>query len=297
MGSAVRRGLRAAAVALGVLGFGGAALADNGVLLADGRSADSGRLSTGQQLLLTGRTGALPFAGREIAMEGFSGIVGYANDLAYVAVLEGTASVGEVQARAGSILILPPYGAPPTAERFDAARLVPKFSDPARQAAPTAYASLERIAASQSRGIWLGRLGRTRFNVAASGSARNERATRTLMGDPAIREIRFSGASDPRAVEQMVASRFLDALKAGDARTVAALLDPAPFGGRSLGGGAEAARLQAAQALIASRNWSQAIGAATPQFANGAWRAGTAEVRLRALDDFVFVSRVSGGAQ
>jgi hypothetical protein len=280
-----------------VLCIGGSALADTGVLLADGRSADSGSLATGQQLLLTGRSGALPFAGRQIALEGFSGIVGYANDLAYLAVLEGSAKVGAVEAGPGWILMLGPYGAPASAERFDAGRLVAQFSEPARQASPSAFANLQQIAARQGRGIWLGRLGQTRFNVAASGSARNERATRTLMGAPIVREIRFSGLSDPKAVEQTVAARFLEALKAGDAAAAAALMDPTPFGGRTLGGGADAARRQAAAAVIASRNWGQIVGSASPQFANGAWRAGGASVELRRIDDFIFVSQVTGAVR
>lgn len=145
--------------------------------------------------------------------------------------------------------------------------------------------------------MWFGRLGQTSFNVAASGSARYEEQTRTLMGDPAIRDIRFSGISDPQEVERLVVTSFLDALKSGNAKAVAALMDPTPFGGRALSGGADDARVIAASALIKSRNWSQVIGASTPQLTDGAWRAGEAALQLRTIDDFVFISRISGGTK
>ena len=178
---------------------------------------------------------------------------------------------------------------------FRARRLC--FGISAALAAPDAYASLERIKGGQELGVWFGRLGQTSFNVAASGSARYEQQTRTLMGDPAVRDIRFSGASDPQEVERLVVASFLNALKAGDANAAAALMDPTPFGGRALAGGADDARVMAASALIKSRNWTQVAGASAPQLSDGVWRAGAASLQLRTIDDFVFVSRMSGGTK
>jgi hypothetical protein len=273
------------------------ALADPGILLADAKAADSSKLATGEQLLLTARTGDMIFAGKTISLSGFTGIVGYANELAYVVVLKGAASLTDASAGAGQMLILRPFGAPVSVEQFDAIRLAGKWSDQAKIAAPGAYASLERIKGGQELGVWFGRLGQTSFNVAASGSARYEQQTRTLMGDPAVRDIRFSGASDPQEVERLVVASFLDALKTGDAKAAAALMDPTPFGGRALAGGADDARLMAASALIKSRNWSQVAGTSAPQLSDGAWRAGDASLQLRTIDDFVFVSRISGGTK
>lgn len=273
------------------------ARAEPGLLLVDGTPADSASLATGQQLLLTARSGAMPFAGRQVQLDGFTGIVGYANDLAYVVVLEGSAAVAATAAGAGRMLLIRPYGAPVSVEQFDAIRFAGQWSAQARAAAPAAYASLERIKASQRFGVWFGRLGQTRFNVAASGSARHEQQSRALMGDAAVRDIRFSGVSDALEVERLVVTRFLDALKARDAEAAAALMDPIPFGGRSLTGGADAARVVAARALIDSHDWTQVAGTSAPELRDGAWRAGEAAVQLRSIDDFVFVSRVSGGAQ
>ncbi len=284
-------------IAIAALSSSPAAYADKGTLLSSAAPAESATLATGEQLLLDGRTGALSFAGRQIDLEGFTGIVGYANELAYIAVIEGSAAAGEVKAEAGWLLILKPYGAPVSSEQFDAIRLSKQWSDAAKAASPAAFASLEQIKGRQEMGVWFGRLGQTSFNVAASGSARAEKQARTLMGDPTVRGIRFSGASDPAAVERLVVTKFIDALKTGDADTAAALMDPTPFGGRALSGGADAARIAAATALIASRNWSQIAGNVSPQPVDGAWRAGEASLQLRAIDDFVFVSRISGGAK
>lgn len=271
--------------------------AQTGILLADAKAGSSTTLATGEQLLITGHSGALPFAGQQVTATAFTGIVGYSNELAYLVVLDGTASLGSYAAGAGQMLILRPYGASASVEQFDAIRLSKQWSDGAKDAAPAAYASLERIKGGQELGVWFGRLGQTSYNVAASGSARYEKATRTLMGNEAVRDIRFSGASDPMAVEQMVATNFFNALKAGDAQTVAALMDPTPFGGPSLAGGADDARVMAARALIASRNWAQVASTASPHLSDGAWRAGEASLQLRSIDDFVFVSRISGGTK
>lgn len=300
--SSASRSGKAPFVALGtiVLALTGglpSASAQNGILLNDGKAAQTATLATGEQLLISGQSGDLPFAGRKIALSSFTGIVGYSNELAYVVTLDGSAAIGGEAATAGHMLILRPYGAPVSVEPFDAIRLAGKWSDGAKTAAPEAYAALERIKGGQELGVWFGRLGQTSFNVAASGSARHEKSTRTLMGNEAVRDIRFSGASDPMAIEQMVATNFLEALKTGDARTVAALMDPTPFGGRALTGGADDARLMAASALVASRNWTQVAGASAPQLADGAWKSGDASLQLRTIDDFVFVSRVSGGTK
>ncbi|MDP3737452.1 MAG: hypothetical protein Q8R02_08680 [Hyphomonadaceae bacterium] len=288
--------LTAGAVLLSV-GLSSPVVADTGILLADARSAESDGLATGEQLLLSSRNGVMPFASRQVQLEGFTGIAGYANELAYLAVIEGSASAGDVKAKAGWLLIFRPYGAPVTSEQFDAIRLSKQWSDAAKAASPSAFASLEKIKGGQELSVWLGRLGQTSYNVAASGSAKYEKATRTLMGNEAVRGIRFSGASDPMAVEQMVATRFLDALKSGDAKSAAALMDPTPFGGRALAGGANDARLMAASALIGSRDWTQVAGGGAPQLSEGVWRAGDAALQLRTIDDFVFVSRISGGAK
>lgn len=268
--------------------------AETGLLLSNAEGGNSAQLSTGEQLLIEASSTKMPFAGRQIGLDKFVGIVGYANELAYVAVIEGLASDGNEMAKPGQMLLLRPYGAQSGVEKYDAIRLADQWSQVTRTASPTAYASLTRIKSKQQRGVWFGRLGQTSYNVAASGSAKNERATRRLMGEAAVRDIRFSGASEPMDVEKLVVTRFLDALKSGDAETVSALMDPTPFGGRRLSGGADEARLLAARAFIASRNWTNIVGSNEPIFSDRMWRAGGASLVLRPIDDFIFVTRISG---
>lgn len=286
--------IRIVAIALGWASCLPTASAQGGILLKDGSPAQSATLATGEQLLISSHSGPFPFAGRQISLSDFAGIVGYSNELAYVVTLDGSAAIDGDVAFPGHMLIIPPYGAPISVEPFDAIRLAGKWSDVARLNAPQAYAALSRIKEGQELGVWFGRLGQTSFNVAASGSARHEKSTRTLMGHEAVRDIRFSGFSDSMAVEQLVATTFLNGLKAGDAQTVAALMDPTPFGGRGLAGGADEARLMAASLLISSHNWTKVAGTGTPELADGAWKAGDAVVQLRTIDDFVFVSGISG---
>ena len=283
------------AIALVIMGSALSSVrAETGVLLANAQAGHSERLATGEQLLINSDASSMPFAGRQVDLDKFVGIAGYANEVAYIAVIEGSASVNNEKAKPGQLLLLRPYGAKIGVERFDAIRLTQQWSEVVQAAAPDAYASLARIKNRQQRGVWLGRLGQTSYNVAASGSAANERATRRLMGESAVRDIRFSGASDPMAVEKMVATSFLNALKSGDAEAASALMDPTPFGGRTLAGGAGEARLIAARALIASQNWANIVGSDEPTFRDRVWRAGGATLALRPIDDFVFVSRITG---
>lgn len=269
--------------------------AETGILLADARSAEHASLDTGQQLLLENRSGAFTFAGQRLDLDGFTGVVGYSNELAYVTVIEGSASAGEVRAERGWMLMLPPYGGEPMRERFDAIRFSQQWSEVARGAAPKAYASLEALGRRQGLGVFFGRYGQTGFNVAASGSADRERARRALLGAEAVRDVRFSGENDPHAIEQRVVTTFLAALIEGDAEAVAALMDPTPFGGRALAGGAQEARVATARTMIASRDWRALIGSAEPTLSDGQWRAGAVRVRLRSVDDFTFVGLVQGG--
>lgn len=271
------------------------ASAEPGVLLADARAADTDNMATGDQLLLTGRDGALRFAGRELGLTGFSGILGYASEVAYVVVIEGEVRAGGTRVGRGRMLLIPPYGATTSVQRFDAGRLRDRWSAAARTAQPAAFERLDALAAGQHRGLFLGRLSRTRFNVTAPRGAERELAGRALLGEPTIRSIRFDARSDAAAVERRIVDAFRAALLASDVEAVAALLDPMPFGGRRLGGGAREARVVAARTLVASRDWAALFGSAEPVAAEGQWRIGGARLTLRNVDDFAFVRTIEGG--
>jgi hypothetical protein len=285
------------AVLLTLASIATAALADTPILLADARAASPESLATGDQLLLSDQDGPLRFAGHDLRLVGFSGIVGYASDVAYVVVVQGEAMDGRHRAHPGELLLLPPFGAPVGVQRFDAERLARQWSAPARAARPQVFGRLNTIAAGQSRSLFFGRLSRTTFNAAAPGGARRELASRTLLGARVVRDIRFDGRSDAASVELRIVTAFRDALIAGDAEAVAALMDPTPFGGRQLAGGAREARLLSAQGLLASRNWAAALDGAPPTPDGRRWQVGAVRLTLRSLDDFTFIHTVEGGAR
>ena len=288
--------LRLGSICLAAMAFCIAApsLAEPGLLVADARPADSENLAAGDQLLLENRSGPLGFAGRQLELDGFTGIVGYASEVAYVVVLDGAVRDGDRRVGPGRMLMIPPYGAEPAVQRFDAGRLAASWGAPIRAARPQVAERMASIARSQQRGIFLGRLGTTRFNVATSGQPGRELARRALLGSETIRSIRFAGVGDTDAVERRVLDAFRNALLAGDAESVAALMDPMPFGGRALAGGAAEARLLAARTLIGSRDWRSELGTSEPVLNEGRWRIGGAAVTLRLVDDFAFVRNIEG---
>lgn len=285
------------AVAAMLLAAASPAAAEDGIRLADAAAANSETMATGDQLLLTGRDGPLRFAGRDLTLSGFSGILGYASETAYVLVIDGEMSEGSRRIGPGRMLLIPPYGAPSDVQRFDAARLRDRWGDQARAAQPAIYERLDTLAGRQASGLFFGRLGRTSSNVTAPRGPERELAGRTLLGNPSIRAIRFDGQAGAAAVERRIVDAFRAALMSGDAPAAAALMDPMPFGGRALGGGAREARLLAARALIASGDWPSLLGSGEPEQADGRWRLGRITLTLHRVDDFAFIQHIEGVTQ
>ena len=277
------------------------ASADPGILLAAARPGDSDSLGAGDQLLLEDRSGPLSFAGRALVLDGFTGILGYSSEAAYILVIDGRVMDGARRVTPGKMLLIPPYGTEPSVQRFDAARLRASWSEAARQSRPDTYARLGSIAAGQNRGLFLGRLSRTAFNVAAPAGVDDELAGRTVRGADAVQAIRFSGESDPAAIERRVVDTFLAALAAGDVEGVAALMDPVPFGNTDLRGGAADARLAMARLLIGQRDWAGLLREASVarQGAGNVWTLSAPDMRgtlaLRPMGDFVFVRTIEVG--
>lgn len=304
-GDLARLGKRslATAIAISMLALAGGAHAQTGVVLKDLRAGDSNSLVTGEQLLIEGRDGDIGFAGRVLRGAGFTGVLGYSSEVAYVAVISGEIVVDGRTARRGRMVLLPPLGGRAQIERFDAARFAASWPEPAREAHASSYAQLAGLAQAQGRGISLGRLGRTRLNVAAPGSADQELAARTVKGNEAVRAIRFANVATPAEVEQAVAQSFVAALAARDADTVASLMDPVPFGNTDLRGGAGEARLAMARLLVARRDWPALLaGAQLSRIGAGNdWtvrsNGASGVLRLRPMGDFVFVRTIEMGGQ
>lgn len=273
----------------------------SGALLADGTRVPAGSLAAGQQQLLENASGPLAFAGRQLTLDGFTGVLGFSAETAYVAVIAGSVSMGEDAARPGQLLILPPLGAAADIARFDAERLAQSWQADFAGQHSAAFDRLRAIARRQQTGVFLGRLGTTSLNLAAPAGARAEAARRSVVGEQAVLEVRYGGAQDFAALGRSVSERMLAALTMSDDASVAALLDPVPYGNTDLTGGGGDARRLTARSLIARHDWPRLLsGAVLEPLADGqGWvarsAAGSTTVNLRRMGDFVFVSSIVGG--
>ncbi len=270
-----------------------------GLRVSDGSATELSALSSGEQIVMESRDGAIQFAGHEINLSGFSGIAGYASDVAYLVTITGTAETGGTSAKRGRMFLIPPFGAEPTVERFDAGRLRNAWDDDVKATAPQVYASLDDLAKGQATGVLVGRLGRTGVNVNALGSAKMETARRETIGGAAVQQIRFSPDQANGDLERNIVTRFVSALAAGDEETAAQLLDPLPFGYDGLGDNGGAARLLTARALINERDWEKFSNIAPNKINETRWILETdrdqAVIDLRRTTDFAFIQAIEVG--
>jgi hypothetical protein len=288
--------LTSISAAIFVVSFGTTTLAQShsaGGSIRAGSVTDLPTLKTGEQILLAPTSGQLSFAGQSVSLTSARLMAGYASEVAYLAVLEGEASIGRRKAEAGSMLIFQPYGAPTLVERFDGARLRQSFETAKVSVSPDVAVALDRVIRRQQMGVRLGRFRSTSFNVATSGDAQTEMARRDLVGGQAVRAIRFSNAEDAADIAQRTVTDFIEALMAGNASRIAEFLDPVPFGADGLN-----ARIALAQAMIAERDWRTILAGATASAGTVAdqWLVqgaqGAAVVALRPSNGFPFIGTI-----
>ncbi len=268
-----------------------ASLSAQDIVVSDMGRADINALETGEKLLLRDQSGPLAFAGHAIELTNFEGIAGYASEVAYIVTISGSASVDGLTASPGKMLLLSPYGAQPVVERYDALRFAEAWDETTQQTAPDSYQRLLALADGQDDGIFWGRLGRTNFNVAASGLASQELARRTMVGGPAIRDLRFASDGDATDLESNAIARFVAAMRGGNSAEVAEFLDPRPFGGPDLRGGAITAREIYAADLVSEQDWARLMND-TPVKTPDGWLAGSAIIDTVVLNDFIYVAAV-----
>lgn len=262
-----------------------------GLRVSDGSPVELATLSSGEQLVLTNYMGEIEFGGRRMDLSGFSGVVGYASEAAYIVTISGAAESAGQRAEAGRMILIPPFGGALSVVRFDASRLHDAWDHEIRTSAPSVFAKLQKLAKRQSTGMFLGRLGRTNFNIAASGDAPNELARRSLVGGEAVQKIRFGESNDPIVIEQTIIAGFRDAMLAGDTKAAAEFLDPRPFGGSDLRGGAIAARELAAGMLLNERDWGAILNGELRRGDTG-WEVGDAVITVIVTGDFAYVSGI-----
>ncbi len=253
-------------------------------------------LATGDQLVLEGFSGTLAFAGQELVLTNFTGVLGYASESAYAVTAGGSAAIGDDRAPRGRMLLIAPFGQGIVTERFDARRLHTALSKaPLATNYPAALAALENVAGGQDTGVFIGRLGRTNFNVATMGSAQAETARRARTGSTAIREARFTSPNSIAGTEAVIVERFIDALAKGNVDAASQFIDPMPYGG----GDTSAMRQVAARALLSDHQWQRLAAAQPEQTGDTTWRVSsdgmTAQVELRRTSDFAFIQSISVG--
>jgi len=270
------------------------------VSLKSGQAVSPNRLETGDQAVIENESGALAFAGYDIALDNVSGAMGYSSAAGYVVVASGAATADGVTARAGEILILLPGGEGAIAQLYDARRYAGSWDASTADAHPAVYQQLNAVAGRQKWKLFFGRLTPTSFNIAAPGSADQESARRTVYGAESVRQLRFAHADDAD-LDRKVVEMFAEALLLGDVATVAALMDPAPFGGSDLRYGAEDARMLMAGNLLESADWQARLDDAGYQpiaggevwvIDNGIYRTG---IVLRRDENISFVHAVNTG--
>jgi len=267
--------------------------------LSNGENVALNALTTGDQLAVRELEGEHKIAGHNVSFTGFSGVFGQSSDTAYILVASGHAGANGNQAKAGEVLVLMPYGGDALVQRFAARQFLQSWSEQAVNAHPDIYERFQKASKKQKWGLFFGRLEPTSFNVVAPGSNSQELARRSVVGSDAVQKIRFSGVADPEAIEREVVVEFVKALAAGDAATVASLMDPTPFGAFDLRGGADGARLLMANQLLASHDWPQRLEsvAAERMAGNGKWRMAnntySTLLGLRPVGDFIYVQTIN----
>ncbi|MEM8937169.1 MAG: hypothetical protein AAGC77_12245 [Pseudomonadota bacterium] len=286
-----------AGVALTITAPGVASAQSGSQMRASGAERLIGNLQTGERLALENETGDIRFAGRTIALSEFSGLMGYSADLAYVLTFSGRAELAGESAKSGRMLLIQPFEEKPLVERFDARRLHAGVAMHGNEMSETLAEALNALAKKQGRGIFFGRLGRTEFNVAAAESKETEQNRRRLLGDQAIRDIRFSSNLSGSDVVPTVVSSFVAALAAGDMATAAQFIDPTPFGFGDLSQDGFDARLLTAEALLNQRDWSGLSSPRIQQISGTKWIVSGAQtqalVTTRLTTDFAFVQSIS----
>ena len=268
------------------------------VSLRDGSAlADARQIAGIDRGAINDATGSFTLGGQAVTLAAFSGIAGYSSDVAYLLVARGSARIGGVTARAGDVLLLGAFGAPPMVRRFDARRYSASLPDAASAWAPMVVSSLDKVARAQATALFFGLYRRTAVKVQTRGDPERNQ----LLATPAVREVRFSGGATSDQVEYEVITTLARALVDGDPVLLGQIIDPLPFGGAAVDGPAATAREAYARQILAAAPWAEQLKTVVPvrMTKPGVWVLQGADsatiVTLRPTRDFIFVQSVQPG--
>lgn len=278
------------------------------VLASFGMAGDAPALATQParagtaQKIIEEANGALNIFGRELAADDLIAVTGTSSETGYLLVIGGTASIGELRAAPGDILLLPPYQRPAERHRFDAERLAAGLTDTGLDRSDAFHTALDGLLHQQARSVFWGRYVPSALNVTALGSVETELAKRSVVDHPVIQDIRFSNATSAEEIETAVIAQVSQALANRDSATLAALLNPSSFGVTNMRTGADAARTLMADRIVQSANWPRLLSNAAfvRNEEDGEWQLegsdGRVAVGLKPLGDFAYVSFIRSGA-
>jgi hypothetical protein len=246
-----------------------------------------------RQLITVEPGGSTTVAGLKLdAAETSIALVSLSSEFAAVAVISGRIASGKQAARAGEALVAPLDGGRIRRFGFDARRLAATM--PAEWAATTA-APLQAIARRQQRQRFWGRIEPVSINAGAPAAPELEGVRQSYLANPTVAGLRRAAAKDPVKLASLTATRFAAALAAGDAATLADLIDPKPFTDT----GADTAAWQAARAAFAGKLAADAAlqgamaSAPTPVADDQtAFDAGGYRIRVTPRDRAMFVTAV-----
>lgn len=208
-------------------------------------------------------------------------LVSTSSELVTIAVISGELTQGTARARAGEALVSPIDSHETQRFGFDAARLAATMQP--EWAGDTA-APLAEIAARQKRAKFWGRIEPAGLNASAPTGGQVEAVRQSYLGNDTIIALRREAQGQPQALAGLTVRRFAAALAAGDAATVADLIDPKPFTDTGASAPAwQAARLAFARKLTGNAALVRAMAA--PADAPGAYT-----IQLVARDRAMFVS-------
>jgi hypothetical protein len=220
-------------------------------------------------------------------------LVSPSSELATVAVISGGLTQGKAMARAGQALVTAIDTGKPRTFGFDAARLAATM--PPQWTAETA-SPLRQLVATQRRARFWEFVEPAGLNASAPISPQVEAVRQSYLSNASILALRQAAKGKFKALAGLTATRFAEALAAGDETTVADLIDPKPFTDTGAEAGDwQSARLAFARTLTGDAAL-QAAMATAPVAAQGipdAFDTGTSfRIQLVARDRAMFVVAV-----
>lgn len=229
------------------------------------------------------------------AVEPARAVVVLSSEMVTAAVLEGTLEQGGITAQAGEALVTPIESNRTRRYGFDARRLAVSLPP---QWAAEAGAPLARLAERQRRRAFWGLIEPVGVNATAPVAPEAEAFRSSYLANDTVLALRREAGGDRRQLATLTVQRFTSALAAGDAGTIANLIDPLPFTRASEDPAVWLpARRRFATELAADRTLADALAAGITAAGDGTDTAifeagGTFRIALVQRDRALFIAAV-----